>query len=117
MLCSTAGFPPGSACGRHWCARRLGAGVFPIVGSGAASTRVSSLTHVVPTGNYPNGALSSFYPYFLRTRSTPAMHDVVAEEVAMELLSPSHDPTYDGREFTGLSTENAIRSKIRTTQA
>ena len=58
-----------------------------------ASTRVASLTHAVHPGIYPQGALASFYPDFLRKRNTPAMHYVAAEEVGKDLPMSAQEPT------------------------
>ena len=77
----------------------------PALVVGPASTRVSSLAHVAPPGIYPQGALASFYPDFLRNRNTPAWHDVVPEEVDERLLMSAHDVSGVGLEFTGLSAE------------
>ena len=80
-------------------------GLSPSSAAGLASARASSLTHVVPSGIYPQGAISSFYPEFLRIRNTPARHDAVAEEVDKELLMSAQDAPGAGRGFAGLSVE------------
>ena len=87
-------------------------GSAPALTVGSAASRVSSITHVAPPGSYPQGDLSSLYPDFLRKRSTPAKHDVVAGEVDKDLLTSSHDLTGGGKEFSGLSAE--IREFLKT---
>ena len=71
-------------------------GSAPALVVGSASTRASSLTHVVPSGIYPQSGLSPFYPDFLRKRNTPDRHDVVAEEGDKELKLASHDQGFGG---------------------
>ena len=58
-----------------------------------------------PPGNLPQGSLSSCYPEFLGKRVTPAMHDVVDEEVDKELLVTARDTDGVGRELSGLTAE------------
>ena len=49
--------------------------------------------------------MTSFYPDFLRNRVTPALHDVVAEEVDNELLVRARDTDGMGRELSGWAAE------------
>ena len=72
---------------------------------GPMASRTSSLTHVAPPGNPPVGSLTYAYPDFLRKRTTPARHDVVAEEVDKELLVRARDTDGMGRELSGLTAE------------